>query len=262
MNTNEIPPKPALGTHITDDKGVEMVYVPAGKFLMGSDESNNEKPIHEVHVSQPFWLDLTPVTYESFWQFVNDGGYQNRVWWTNAGWEWVQTQNIVAPKEVEGFSDSQQPQGEASWYEAVAYAAWRGGRLPTEAEWEWAARGPENHIYPWGNTFEANNIVFKDNSSGKTAVVGSNIRLSGASWVGALDMSGNTWEWVNSRYEDYPYNADDGRENMEGDGLRVFRGGTYGLDSFYARSTFRDSFSAWTRGFSFRCARTYQPVDV
>ncbi len=219
------PAEPAAGTRMTDDKGVEMVYVPAGKFMMGSDENDDEKPIHEVQITTPFWLDLTPVTNESYARFINDGGYKNSTWWTKAGWVWVQVQKVTEPENYEGFNDPLQPRVGISWYESLAYGAWRGGRLSTEAEWEWAARGSQNRLYPWGDTFDAKHIIFNENSSRKTAVVGSGIRQSGASWVGALDMSGNVWEWCSSLYQSYPYHADDGRENLDDEGSRIVRAG-------------------------------------
>ncbi len=229
--------EPAPGTRMTDDKGIEMVYVPAGKFLMGSNDREDEKPVHEVQIAHHFWLDLTPVTNEAYALFIEDGGYKTRNWWTKLGWDWVQSKKAVGPHDFDKFTDSQQPRIGVTWFEANAYASWRGGRLPTEAEWEWAARGPENRLYPWGNNFDANRVIFKDNSGGKTAVVRSGIRTTGTSWVGALDMCGNVWEWVSSLYKSYPYSADDGREKIETDIMdtldslaakrRVFRGGSW-----------------------------------
>lgn len=258
------PAEPAAGTRMTDDKGVEMVYVPAGKFLMGSNEQESEKPIHEVNIPLPFWLDLAPVTNDMYQHFIDDGGYKNSAWWTNEGWDWVQSGKITAPEDFDGFGDDHQPRVGVNWYEAAAYSVWRGGRLPTEAEWEWAARGPDNWIYPWGNVLETNRVIFNGNSDGKTSPVGSGIRLSNASWVGALDMSGNVWEWCSSMYDTYPYRSDDARENIEDVGPRVLRGGSWDFFEIDLRSACRNYANPTHRNpsISLRCARTYQPGDV
>jgi formylglycine-generating enzyme required for sulfatase activity len=89
-----------------------------------------------------------------------------------------------------------------TWFEAEAYANWRGGRLPSEAEWEYAARGPQSAVYPWGDTFDASKLNAQDRL-GKAAPVGS--YESGKSWVGAYDLSGNVWEWVADWYSDTYY---------------------------------------------------------
>lgn len=252
-------PDLSAGTKMTDHRGVEMVYVPAGKFLMGANEYNiEEKPIHEVCITDPFWLDLTPVTHESYARFVDDDGYKNSAWWVKTGWEWLQTEKIGAPRDFNGFTHPQQPRVGISWFEAAAYAAWRGGRLPSEAEWEWAARGPENRTYPWGNMFDASRIICNLRFDEKSAVVGSGIRVDGASWVGALDMSGNVCEWCSSLYRAYPYRADDGRETLEGNGARVLRGGSWNYDQDYARGASRFDDSPFVRDslFGFRVVRS------
>jgi len=161
-------------------------------------------------------------------------------------------QNIDVPHNYPGFTTAQQPRVGITWYEAYAYCQWRGARLPTEAEWEYAARGPNSPIYPWGDTFDGSKVVYAGNSGNMTAAVGS--KPSGASWVGALDMSGNVWQWTSSARTEYdsslltnkvksygyPYDPNDGRENPnDTNASRVPRGGSWNLDSYRLRAAVR-----------------------
>ncbi|MDZ4764130.1 MAG: SUMF1/EgtB/PvdO family nonheme iron enzyme, partial [Chloroflexota bacterium] len=190
--------------------GVEMALVPVGCFLMGSaapEANDNEQPVHEVCIDTPFWIDVTEVTQAQFAAF---GG--------------------VAANDSY-FTGDQRPVETISWYEAYRYCdEQRGMRLPSEAVWEYAARGPDALIYPWGNEFIAANVVYSGSSGDQTANVGS--LPAGASWVGALDLSGNVLEWVSTIYDQdrypYPYRADDGREDIQdANNARVVRGGSW-----------------------------------
>ena len=217
--------------------GVPMVLVPAGCFLMGSDSGDyDERPVHEQCFAAPFWIDKYEVTQA---QFRRLGGTQER-----------------APN----FPGDDRPVERITWFEARDFCARRGARLPTEAEWEYAARGPDSLVYPWGDTWNASNAVWNRSSSQGTANVGS--IPAGASWVGALDMSGNVWEWTSSLYLSYPYDAADGREADTGsstDVRRVLRGGSwYDYDTDFLRAPFR-SWSVPDFGndyIGFRCARS------
>jgi len=158
-------------------------------------------------------------------------------------------------------SGEQRPMAPLSWFEARDFCIKRGARLPTEAEWEYAARGPDGWTYPWGNAFKEENIVSVTNSPIQTANVGS--KPAGASWVGALDMAGNLAEWTNSLYKPYPYTAEDGREADTGprtDVLRVFRGGSLYLAPYsdLLRSTHRSFVSPANLAddIGVRCARS------
>lgn len=211
-----------------DDYGIPMVYVPAGKFMMGSKLGEgfaDERPQHEQVIRLGFWLDVTPVTNESYARFVAAGGYQNQDYWTEPVWTRMQRRQKTGPYDYWSYRDPQLPRGGVTWFEAHAYCNWRCGRLPTEAEWEWAARGPENRVYPWGNIFDSSRVIYNGNSSSEKAPVGESIRQGAASWVGALDMSGNVSEWCSSLYQPYPFDAEDGREDIsDGTHDRVVRG--------------------------------------
>lgn len=269
------------GDRLTAPRGVTMVYVPAGEFMMGSDDNrDNEKPggalfagmfgkgrddnrdnenrRHQQVISKPFWLDLTPVTNAMYAEFIKDKGYRTERYWTPAGWAFAQAQK--QPKDYGAkFNNRRQPRVGVSWYEACAYCQWRGGRLPTEAEWEWAARGPQSLVYPWGNKFNGENAVYEGNSNGETAPVGS--KPDGASWVGALDLSGNVWEWTSSLYQSYPYDTNDGRESQNNSSnSRVLRGGSWDDNAGYTRAAYRYYVSTGfvNLNLGFRCARSFE----
>lgn len=207
--------------------GVEMVKVPPGCFLMGNEEGRrDERPPHEICFDTPFWIDRTEVTNA---QYGSNGNGQN----------------------------PNQPRENLLWTEARDFCVNRGARLPTEAEWEYAARGPDNLIYPWGNDLVEDNLIFDRNSPSQTADVAS--RPSGVSWVGSYDMSGNVWEWVSSLYRPYPYDASDGREDQTDTASpRVYRGGINSYIDFGVGSTTRFQFPPDRRDWfiGFRCARS------
>lgn len=218
-------------------EGVEMVKVPAGCFWMGSlAAASNERAsgrLAEICFDTPFWIDRYEVTNQQFTRFNGQAG--NDAYW----------------------SDPDYPRTMVNWFEAKQFCESRNARLPTEAEWEYAARGMLSTVYPWGNSFVSDMVVFNANSSGDPDEVGS--RPSGVSWVGAMDMSGNVFEWVNSANEPYPYATNDGRENISGDD-RILRGGSFRYSESAMRSSYRHvlnpSMSELDSGF--RCLR---PVE-
>jgi formylglycine-generating enzyme required for sulfatase activity len=247
--------------------GIPMAKVPAGCFMMGNnDGSDSEKPAHQQCFDAPFWIGQTEVTNAQYAAFIDAGGYTNAAYWTVQGWAWQQSESVTQPScwTESKFNQSDQPVVCVSWYEATAYSAWLRStsglafRLPTEAEWEYAARGPDALIYPWGNTWNPDNVVWSGNADGHPAPVGS--RSSGASWVGALDMSGNVWEWVSSQYQPYPYSAADDREDVQADARRVVRGGSWNDLLDFARASFRVDLSPSDRYyfFGFRVSRPLQ----
>jgi formylglycine-generating enzyme required for sulfatase activity len=205
---------------------VEMVQVPVGCFTMGHEDGRrDERPETEICFSAPFWIDRYEVTNA---QYGSQGN----------------------------FAGDNRPRENLTWFEARDFCVARGARLPTEAEWEYAGRGPDSLLYPWGNELVDDNLVFDRNSNNETAEVGS--RPLGVSWVGAFDLAGNVQEWVSSIHERYPYDASDGREDMsDTTSQRVYRSSINSYVDFGASlpARFRaapDSRS-WFTGF--RCVR-------
>jgi formylglycine-generating enzyme required for sulfatase activity len=231
-----------------DFDGVPMVFVPAGCFDMGEGGEGGRQCLEA-----PFWIGKTEVTNVQFQDFIDADGYMNPDHWTEAGWEWRTPNNITQPGfwENSQYNAPDQPVAGVNWYEAAAYATWRGGRLPTEAEWEYAARGMDGWAYPWGNNFDGTRLNYCDSNcpfdsfDWKDSSVDDNFALiapvgsypSGASWIGALDMSGNLYEWTSTAYANYPYNADDGRENVNDMNRRILRGGSWISNDDYTRAT-------------------------
>jgi|GEM_PF-3331566 len=204
--------------HLQSFDGVEMMLVPTGCFMMGRDDGYpDEKPAHNQCIETPYWIDRTEVTRAHYAECVAVG--------------------VCTETPTNHYSNrDSQPINWVTWLQSRDYCTWRGGRLPTEVEWEYAARGPDGLIYTWGNTFAADNAVYWQNSSREVADVGS--RLQGASWVGTLDMIGNVSEWGSSLFLNYPYNASS--ENSSDNGsLRVLRGSTFNNTSDQLRASMR-----------------------
>lgn len=211
---------------------IEMVLVPTGCFQMGNDESlPEEQPVHQICIEKPFWIDRSEVTVSQFVDFLNGQPEEVDSYdrWRHV---WAMSSDLIhvqIAKEGQSWyplkGEDQRPLEHVTWIGATEYCAWREARLPTEAEWEFAARGPDNNLYPWGNEIIRDNIVIYN---GKNPEVGS--KPQGASWVGALDMSGSVFEWTSSIFKPYPYDAFDGREiSLEEDTVsaRVFRGSAW-----------------------------------
>jgi formylglycine-generating enzyme required for sulfatase activity len=250
--------------------------VPAGSFLLGAnnneEEANdNEKPQHELTLPT-FYIARYPITNARFAPFVEDGGYQDRQWWTKAGWawldgveaqldfrkqfsNWLEQRSEERPSEPFYWRDERlnlptQPVSGVNWYEAMAYCTWLQQqltmygqscamdgvaldtlltsdnwqvRLPTEAEWEkaagWDAAAGRKRVYAWGDTWDETKANVEGNI-GHTSAVG--IFPAGAAPCGALDMTGNVWEWTVSQYTSYRHEA---RHDPEGETLRALRGG-------------------------------------
>ncbi len=233
------------------EEAVDMVYVPAGEFLMGSGEEDkaaddDEKPQHTLYLPA-YFMDRTPVTNAQFRRFMAAGGYANEAYWPEAiaAGRWKEGKYIYSGEQYTEprywndakWNGDEQPVVGVSWYEALAYARWAGKRLPTEAEWEKAARGTDGRLYPWGSEWDETRANTKEAGLKQTTPVGQ-YSPQGDSPYGAADTVGNVWEWCSTRsgYA-YPYTPDDGREDLSGgdDVGRVLRGGSWYDDKKWAR---------------------------
>lgn len=235
--------------------GIQFVEVPAGAFMMGSIQGEGEKdefPQHSVLLDS-YWIGLTEVTNAQYAPFVESNGYNQSDVWTENGWSWRQSNNVIQPRF---WNDTQlntvaQPVVGVSWYEAIAYARWLSRetglsvRLPSEAEWEKASCGTDERAYPWGNQEPTSELANFNNLESRLKDVGS--YMGGASPYDVLDMSGNVWEWTNSLYRDYPYNANDGREEWTANDKRVLHGGSFHNGSYSIRCAERFSFAPTNR---------------
>ncbi|MEW5869481.1 MAG: SUMF1/EgtB/PvdO family nonheme iron enzyme [Chloroflexota bacterium] len=249
-----LPAEPLLG----------FVHIPAGPFRMGSDKrrdsqaDDDELPQHEVRL-EDYWLGRFPVTVAQFRAFVQDSRHRPQ-----------------EKRSLEGLDNH--PVVYVTWYDAIAYCQWLSGKLqaqarrvlqgggpaldeislafwqglaqgnlqvtlPSEAEWEKAARGADGRTYPWGDDFDPDKTNTVETGIGGASTVG--CFPAGASLYGLLDLSGDVWEWTRSIFKDYPYNPGDGREALKGNDLRVLRGGSFGN---YRRNA--------------RCAHRYRNLPV
>ncbi len=215
------PPTPtatSIPVEIVDARNIPMRYVPAGEFTMGSDDTGNldTRPAHTVNVDA-FYIDKYEVTNEMYDACVYavecrrplEVGSATRSTYFN---------NPVFAKYPVIF---------VNWKMAKAYCEWRGARLPTEAEWEKAARGTDARLYPWGNEKPTCDIANVYGCVADTADVEQFEK--GESLYGVIGLAGNVWEWTSSLFEPYPFNLLDGREDPDAFGERVMRGGGWNL---------------------------------
>ena len=216
-----------------------MVYVPGGEFQMGYQNGDrDERPVHRVAL-RGFWLDRTPVTNSQYAAFLNKCGnrIQGGVTWINLGSDRCRILRVGTDHKVQpGYANH--PVVEVSWHGATAYAEWAGARLPTEAEWEYAARGSNSAvIYPWGNRLDGKRANCVETGLEDTMPAGS--FLNGAGWCGALDLAGNVWEWVADWYGRYPSRHQVNPTGPKSGQFRVLRGGSWDGNARSMRSTFR-----------------------
>jgi len=239
------------------------VLVPGGPFTMGTSAEawalDNERPAHAVDVP-PFYLDTTPVTCGAYTEFIEDGGYDDPRWWTPAGWKHRQKAGLTAPlywrrdggqwiRRAFGRPEPvtpDEPVLHVCWYEADAYARWAGRRLPTEAEWEKAARyDPATGLtrrYPWGDAAPEPSRANLGQAFLRPAPAGS--YPEGAAPCGARQLIGDVWEWTSSDFLPYPgFEAWPYREYSEvffGPEYKVLRGGSFAVSPVACRGTFRN----------------------
>jgi toxoflavin biosynthesis protein ToxD len=242
-----------------EHKGIEFIYVPGGSFLMGSHQTQseelaracgsaefrNEAPRTSVFVGG-FYMSRFPITNSQYHSFVEATG-QNvpyREDEMSGRFSW----NPVTRKYKPGTENW--PVVLVSWHNARDYSRWAGTELPSEAEWEKAARGSRDaREWPWGDDWDPKRANTIDGGRGTLAPIGT-FSPDADSPFGVSDMSGNVWQWCNSLFAPYPFDAKDGRENPFSVGKRALRGGAWGNDKFLARCAARNCAPPQDLGFS------------
>ncbi len=259
----------------------EMINIPAGSFLMGNSGvgddalwvNYDELPQHSVYLSE-YWIGKYEVTRGEYRQFMNAGGYLNSAYWSADGWNW----KVDAGRTEPDYWDAQQnwmnagpftqsdyyPVVGVSYYEAEAFCNWAGGHLPTEAQWEKAARwnpvSSHPNVYPWGDTWDQQRCNNENDSlypGYQTAPVGS--YASGASPYGCMDMAGNMWEWCKDWYDDSYYSTSPASDppGPSSGSYPIMRGGCWYDSGNSFRAAFRNyGFPDYADSdFGFRLAR-------
>jgi serine/threonine-protein kinase len=216
------------GSQGRDRPAFDWVTIPAGRFWMGKDlegeylDDERQQPMHCLYLPT-YRISRVPVTNAQYGAFVHATGHRAPGGWQDGGF----------PEGKEHH-----PVVYVDWHDAMAFCRWAGVRLPTEAEWEKAARGADRRLYPWGNTPPTLNRCNYGWKVDDTTEVGA--FPEGASPYGVLDMAGNIDEWTNTLYRPYPYDPLDGREDPTSEGNRVYRGGTFLGDAGHMRCTARN----------------------
>jgi gamma-glutamyl hercynylcysteine S-oxide synthase len=263
------------------------VLVPGGPFTMGTSTEpwalDNERPAHRVDVPA-FWVDTAPVTNRDYLRFVESGGYDEPRWWSSVGWAYRQRAALEAPRFWVRDGDRwmrrrfgvleplvpEQPVVHVSFHEAEAYAAWAGRRLPTEAEWEKAARFDpatgRSRRFPWGD--ENPGVAHANLGQRHLGPAPVGAYPDGASPLGVHQLIGDVWEWTASGFSGYPgfqaFPYDEYSLVFFGGDYRVLRGGSFGTDAAACRGTFRNWDHPVRRQIfaGFRCARDAGPGDL
>lgn len=235
-----------------------MALISEADFIMGSNNGpDDEKPQHTIYIKL-FFLDILPVSNADFAQFLNHQGLKNQqgeiIYDHQDGDARIHRRNSVWQADL---TYELHPVNEVSWVGAREYCTWLNKRLPTEAEWEKAARGVDGRKYPWGSKAPNAKLALFGAPYNSSAPVDS--FPDGASPYGILDMAGNQWEWVSSIYQPYPYKADDGRENQNVGPIRSTRGGGHDSNSEEISATHRGRLlsrnpKAGHHNIGFRCA--------
>jgi formylglycine-generating enzyme required for sulfatase activity len=214
----------------------EMAVISAGHFLYGKDKQT-------ITIDTDFEMDIYPVTNRQFAAFIKSKGYEENEYWSEEGLKWRTKNEAMEPEywHDEKWNQSEHPVVGVSWYEADAFARWSGKALPTEEQWERAARGTDGRQYPWGDEFDEERCNTEESNIGKTTRV--TRYPNGISPDGCYDMAGNVWEWTASEYD---------KDRM------VLRGGSWNYDRSFARCADRNWFRPNFRNsfVGFRCVRT------
>ena len=257
-----------------------MVDFPESDLMLGTNDSafayDNERPMHSIHLAA-FRIDRTAVTNGAYLEFMGDGGYERAEFWSPKGSEWLKETNVKNPKywtfidgswhqrvmDVDRVVDPFRPVCHVCYYEAEAFAAWAGKRLPTETEWEAAASwNPETgsaQIFPWGDSAPTTDKANVDQLAFDTSPV--TTFSTSASPIGCLAMIGDVWEWTSSDFHGYPgftpFPYPEYSQVFFGPEYKVLRGGSWATRSGVIRNTFRNwDYPIRRQIFSgFRCAQ-------
>jgi formylglycine-generating enzyme required for sulfatase activity len=227
---------------------VEIIYVPEGEFIMGSERMPDESPAHVAFMKKAFYIDKYEITNERYEKFVKETGHRKPInWITGAYPEGKEKHPVVF----------------VNWFDAFDYCNWAGKRLPTEAEWEKAARGEDGRSFPWGDALDPKRANMPISNIRDTTPIGS--FEAGKSPYGAYDMAGNVYEWVEDWYYLYPDSRAKGRdfEKYAGKKNKILKGGSWydclayecGLSAFTSNRAFFDP-SIRNNSFGFRCAKS------
>ncbi len=264
----------------------EMIKINGGIFEMGFDKKafkeifayDIEMPVHKVYLND-YYIDKYPVTNGEYLEFINDGGYKDFRFWLSEGWEAVKQNNWSAPlywqqadngewfkidfrgeKKINEMKE--EPVTNISYFEADAYAKWRGKRLPSEAEWEKAASFDEdkkvNRLFPWGNENpDKNNCNLFESKIWGTTEIGS--YPEGSSYYGCEQLIGDNWEWTSSEFMPYPGFKSGFTEYNDKwfNNQKVLRGGSFGTSEMSTKNTYRNFFKTHERWMisGLRCAK-------
>ncbi|MCX8035738.1 MAG: formylglycine-generating enzyme family protein [Candidatus Sumerlaeia bacterium] len=227
--------------------GSVLVFIAGGEFTMGSDKGDeDEKPPHKVTVKS-FWLGKYEVTNRQFAPFYDLGEVPEPLHWGEVG-----------------YNDPQQPIVGLIWESAVSYCKWAGLRLPSEAEWEYAAAAGKQFEYPTATGAISHDLANIRGVGGKDKWEGpAPVGQFPPTPFGLYDMAGNAWEWTSSIWKPYPYVTDGSRENFDEDNreMQVMRGGSWGYSESYCRTARRRRFASWLTydwaGFRVACDADY-----
>ncbi|MEM7345185.1 MAG: SUMF1/EgtB/PvdO family nonheme iron enzyme [Chloroflexota bacterium] len=248
-----------------EEKAASLAQLPSNwREMVGE----RETPYHQLHLPQ-YQIGKYSVTNAEYHQFIEVNGYQDKRWWTEAGWA-LKTQNDWNEPSVwqDGrLNQPNQPVVGVSWYEAVAYCHWLSAetgeayRLPTEVEWEKAARGIDGYLYPWGDTFEPGRLNMREGPQQVLTTTPVGVYPTGVSPFGLFDCAGNVWDWCATKATDdafkpYPYKNDTDEwsaQSLAGTDARVLRGGSWSLAQGFGRCAYRSwyppEFRNVSRGF-------------